>query len=90
MKKLKVFKVRVAYDKEQKKLVPLVDVKLPPPDNRVIKLDIVTIPIGDPDRPFPLVFKGDQIEIVNADIVIYGTEKKVKGEITLLKKGGRK
>jgi len=81
MKKVKVFRVKLVYDKVEKKLgsVPLREVSIP------------AIPICDPDQEFPTkIINTKNHEVRLADIIVYEPEpSKHPREITLLKKGGR-
>jgi hypothetical protein len=83
MKKSKVFRVKLVYDKVEKKLasVGLREVPIP------------AIPICDPDVEFPTkIINSAQHEIRIADIIVYEAEpSKHPREITLLKKpkGGK-
>ena len=88
MKKVKVFRVQLVYDKDEKKLVgvPLNGVTIP------------AIPICDEGEEFPTrILNGKSHEVRRADITVYGVvPSKHPREITLLKglfkgkKGGKK
>jgi len=82
MKKAKVFRVKLVYDKEEKRLasISLKDVLLP------------AIPICDPDQEFPTrIISAKSHEVRLADIIVYEAEpSKHPREITLLKGGKKK
>jgi len=82
MKKAKVFRVKLVYDKDEKKLasVGLREVALP------------AIPICDPDVDFPTkIITTKSHEVRFADIIVYEAEpSKHPREITLLKGGKKK
>lgn len=82
MKKTKVFRVQLVYDKEEKKLASI----------GLQGLDLPAIPICDPDQIFPTrVIVNKHHEVRFADIIVYEPEpSKHPREITLLKGGKKK
>jgi hypothetical protein len=82
MKKEKVFRVQLVYDKLEKKLGSVV----------LREVSIPAIPICDPDQVFPTkIIDAKSQEVRFADIIVYGAEpSKHPREITLLKGGKKK